>query len=99
MRIGLIDVDSHNFPNIPLMKLSAWHKKHGDSVEWYFPLLHSQQQPMDKVYVSKIFSFSCDVDYPINAKEVIKAGSGYCIRLCTDLKDLHYLKIIAHGQN
>ena len=27
MKIGLIDVDGHNFPNIPLMKLSAWHKK------------------------------------------------------------------------
>lgn len=81
MRIGLIDVDSHNFPNLPLMKLSAWHKKQGDSVEWYFPLLHSQQPPMDKVYVSKIFSFSRDIDYPINAKEIIKAGSGYCIKL------------------
>lgn len=88
MRIGLIDVDSHNFPNIPLMKLSAWHKKQGDSVEWYFPLLHSQQPPMDKVYVSKIFSFSRDVDYPINAKEVIKAGSGYCIKL-VDGKEIY----------
>lgn len=27
-RIGLIDVDGHNYPNLPLMKLSAWHK-HG----------------------------------------------------------------------
>lgn len=88
MRIGLIDVDSHNFPNLPLMKLSAWHKKQGDSVEWYFPLLHSQQPPMDKIYVSKIFSFSRDVDYPINAKEVIKAGSGYCIKL-VDGKEIY----------
>lgn len=32
MRIGLIDVDGHNFPNLPLMKLSAWHRQHGDSV-------------------------------------------------------------------
>lgn len=81
MRIGLIDVDGHNFPNLPLMKLSAWHKKQGDSVEWYFPLLHAQEPPLDRVYVSKIFSFSRDVDYPINAKEIIKAGSGYCIKL------------------
>ena len=88
MRIGLIDVDSHNFPNLPLMKLSAWHKKQGDSVEWYFPLLHSQQPSMDKIYVSKIFSFSRDVDYPINAKEVIKAGSGYCIKL-VDGKEIY----------
>lgn len=38
MRVALIDVDGHNFPNLPLMKLSAWHKKIGDSVEWYDPL-------------------------------------------------------------
>lgn len=33
MKIGLIDVDSHNFPNLPLMKISAFHKKQGDCVE------------------------------------------------------------------
>lgn len=32
MNIGLIDVDSHNFPNLVLMKLSAWHKTKGDNV-------------------------------------------------------------------
>lgn len=37
MRIGLIDVDGRNYPNLPLMKLSAWHKSQGDSVEWYMP--------------------------------------------------------------
>lgn len=26
MKIGLIDVDGHNFPNLALMKLSAWQK-------------------------------------------------------------------------
>ena len=31
MRIGLVDVDGHNFPNLPLMKLSAWHKSRGKS--------------------------------------------------------------------
>ena len=39
MKIGLIDVDGHNFPNLALMKLSAWHKQQGDTVEWYEPLL------------------------------------------------------------
>ena len=38
MKIGLIDVDGHNFPNLPLMKLSAYHKSIGDSVEWYEPM-------------------------------------------------------------
>lgn len=37
MKVGLIDVDGHNFPNLPLMKLSAYHKSLGDSVEWYEP--------------------------------------------------------------
>lgn len=81
MRIGLIDVDGHNFPNLPLMKLSAWHKLQGDSVEWYEPLFHSIGEPLDKVYMSKVFSFTPDYEYCINAKEIIKGGSGYCISL------------------
>lgn len=80
MRIGLIDVDGHNFPNIPLMKLSAWHKQQGDSVEWYIPAIHGfPAPPMDKVYMSKVFSFTPDCQDFINAGEVIKGGSGYCI--------------------
>ena len=81
MRIGLIDVDGHNFPNLPLMKLSAWHKSRGDSVEWYEPLFGSMGEPLDKVYMSKVFSFTPDYSYYVNAKEVIKGGSGYCISL------------------
>lgn len=80
-RIGLIDVDGHNFPNLPLMKLSAWHKAHGDTVEWYDALFHSIGEPFDIVYMSKIFSFTEDYPYHINAREVIKGGSGYCISL------------------
>lgn len=78
MRIGLVDVDGHNFPNIPLMKLSAWHKKQGDHVEWYDPMFSGH---MDKVYLSKVFSFTPDYPYYIDADEVVKGGSGYCISL------------------
>lgn len=39
MKIGLIDVDGHNFPNLALMKLSAWHKAQGDEVKWYDHLI------------------------------------------------------------
>lgn len=82
MRVGLIDVDGHNFPNIPLMKLSAWHKQQGDSVEWYEPLIHGYpNKPLDKVYMSKVFSFTPDYEYFVNAKEIQKGGSGYCISL------------------
>lgn len=76
MKVGLIDVDGHNFPNIPLMKLSAWHKNIGDSVEWYNPLFSGH---MDRVYMSKVFSFTQDYEYFIDADEVIRGGSGYCI--------------------
>jgi len=34
MKIGLIDVDGHHFPNLALMKISAYHKRQGDTVEW-----------------------------------------------------------------
>lgn len=78
MRVGLIDVDGHNFPNIPLMKISAWHKARGDHVEWYDPISSGH---MDKVYLSKVFSFSPDYEYFIDADEVISGGTGYCISL------------------
>ncbi len=81
MQIALIDVDGHNFPNLPLMKLSAWHKQQGDTVKWYEPLFHSMGKAFDKAYMSKVFSFTPDYPYYVNAKEVHKSGSGYCIHL------------------
>lgn len=78
MKIGLIDVDGHNFPNIPLMKISAWHKAQGDSIEWYEPLFSGH---MDKIYMSKVFSFTTDYEWCIDADEVIRGGSGYCISM------------------
>lgn len=74
MRIGLIDVDGHNFPNLPLMKISAWHKTQGDSVEWYEPMFSGH---MDKVYMSKVFTFTPDYQYYIDADVVEKGGTGY----------------------
>lgn len=74
MKIGLIDVDGHNSPNLPLMKISAWHKQQGDQVEWYSPMFSGH---MDKVYMSKVFTFTEDYQYHINADEVVKGGTGY----------------------
>ena len=70
----MIDVDGHNFPNLPLMKISAYHKGKGDSVEWYEPLFSGH---MDKVYMSKVFTFTPDYPYCINADEIAKGGTGY----------------------
>jgi hypothetical protein len=85
MKIGLIDLDSHNFPNLPLMKLSAWHKSKGDSVEWYNTVFSGH---MDKVYVSKVFSSSPDYEYFIDADEIVGGGSGNCIRI-VDGKEIY----------
>lgn len=63
------------------MKLSAYHKSIGDSVEWYEPLFHGMGEPFDKVYMSKVFSFTQDYQFYVNAKEIVKGGSGYCISL------------------
>lgn len=74
IKIGIIDVDGHNFPNLPLMKLSAYHKSIGDSVEWYEPLFSNH---MDKVYMSKVFTFTPDYEWCIDADEIVKSGTGY----------------------
>ncbi len=77
MKIGLIDVDGHNFPNLPLMKLSAWHKQNGDFVEWYDPITALCEGDYDKVYMSKVFTFTPDYDNMIYAKEIVRGGTGY----------------------
>lgn len=74
MKVGLIDVDSHNYPNLPLMKLSAWHKAQGDTVEWYQPFDH-----FDVVYKSKVFVDSPDYGEYINADRIVRGGTGYAI--------------------
>lgn len=78
MHIGLVDVDGgKNFPNIPLMKISAYHKKQGDTVEWAEAIFGEY----DIVYMAKVFSFTPDDTTCYNAKQIIKGGSGYAIKL------------------
>ena len=74
MNVGLIDVDSHKYPNLALMKISAWHKAKGDTVEWCLPLYH-----YDIVYQSKVFdnTYSPDINWIPLADKVIKGGTGY----------------------
>jgi hypothetical protein len=73
MKIGLIAVDSRH-PNLALMKIAAWHRSRGDEVEWADPMFGRY----DRVYASKIFSFSPDfVEY--YDCETVKGGTGYDI--------------------
>ena len=77
MKIGLLDVDGHNFPNLPLMKLSAYHKSRGGPVEWWRP-----EGRYDRVYKSRVFTdtYSKDTTAVTNADEIIRGGTGYGLR-------------------
>lgn len=79
MKIGLIDVDGHHFPNIALMKLASWHRQQGDDVEWAMPIFGNY----DRIYASKIFTFTPDFN-PLEyaASEIVRGGTGYDIKSC-----------------
>lgn len=91
MKILLIDADS-KIPNIPLMKLSTWHKSKGDNVELfrcnlpYYPNKKKHtyfvQDEYDKVYCSVIFDGNKE---HIIGKNIIFGGTG--VDLTTNLPD------------
>lgn len=56
------------------MKIAAYHKEQGDDVEWYEPFFSGH---MDKVYMSKIFTFTPDYQYYVDADHIEKGGTGY----------------------
>lgn len=72
MKIGLIDVDGHNYPNLALMKISENHKRIGNEVEWCDGISH-----YDVVFISKVFDFSQDWTQCLDADVIIRGGTGY----------------------
>lgn len=78
MRIGLHDAEldhmpGKTFPNYALMKLAAWHRARGDRVAWWNPL-----ESCDRVYSSKVFTFSPDNLYL--PPDAVLGGTGYDVR-------------------
>lgn len=74
MNVSLIDVDGHNFPNLALMKIAAYHKQRKDKVGWYMPLFDDP----DKIYASKVFTFSPSPEINYNHKDLlVTGGTGY----------------------
>lgn len=57
MRVGLIDADRTGFPNVALMKLSAWHKAQGDSVRLVRGPL-DVDETIKRWYASVVFSWN-----------------------------------------
>ena len=92
MRVGLLDADlswgnhangrrygktkADIFPNLVLMKLSAYHKQRGDDVSLYMSF-----EQYDRVYISKVFSTTPIDRQVIFANEIYFGGSGFCIEL------------------
>lgn len=72
MKIGLLDIDGHNFPNLALMKISAYHKAQGDSIEFA-----TMFERYDILYKSKVFTFTPNNEYCYQADRIIQGGTGY----------------------
>lgn len=79
MRVGLHDADMEHlntkrrqktFPNYALMKISAYHKSLGNTVEWW-----DKSKDYDLVYSSKVFSFT--PENPDLPADTVKGGTGY----------------------
>lgn len=100
MKIGIVDVDGHNWPNLALMKISSWHKGAGDTVEWAGSLEH-----YDKVYMAKVFTFTNDDLQAYQTEKFIKGGTGYDLasKLPEDIErcypdyELYGIKDTAYG--
>lgn len=86
MKIALLDVDGHNFPNLALMKLSAYYRRNGDSVEWFEPLFSHP----DRLYASKVFTFTPDFRYFPSDCDIVRGGTGYDVqsKLPQDIEDM-----------
>lgn len=100
MKIGLVDVDGHRFPNLALMKLSTYHKQLGDTVEWANSL-----EQFDKIYMAKVFTFTKDDIFAYQCENVIRGGTGYDltsklpdeVERCYPDYELYYIRNTAYG--
>lgn len=80
MNVALVDIDSHNFPNLVLMKLSAWHKSKGDNVSLVSPdeILNGMNlfTPYDKIYGACVFDWNKGIAEKLESIGVEVGGSG-----------------------
>lgn len=77
------------------MKISAWHKQNGDLVEWYDPIKALCNGEYDRVYMSKVFTFTPDYDNQIYAEIILRGGTGY---VRNEKSEHHEHKILFEGQ-
>lgn len=75
MKIGLVDVDGHNFPNVALMKIASYHRSKGDTAEWV-----NAFEQYDRIYMSKVFTFTPDDLTAYQCTDIRRGGTGYDIK-------------------
>src|SRR5262245_33233017 len=63
-KIAVVALDG-KIPNIAIMKICGYHEALGDEVQWYNGLMFAETY--DKIYMSKIFSFTEVPQMPPNA--------------------------------
>jgi len=80
MNIGLIDVDCTSYPNLVLMKLSAWHKSQGDTVDLLTPddVLGGDSlfNPHDKLIGACVFTKNMGIVEALRTQGADVAGCG-----------------------
>lgn len=97
MKIGLIDVDSHSgYPNLPLMKISAWHKSKGDEVEWYDPWQGQKNLCLFDQNILACREWKDLLQQLIDSKANVEFNGGLDIRLMTEEKANMIAKIRTH---
>jgi len=85
MKICVAAPDS-KLANLAILKIAQYHLNNGDSVKWYEPL---QDQDADRLYVSKIFTFTPTPIYSPNC-EVVYGGTGIDVenKLPTEIESI-----------
>jgi len=72
MKVLLIDLDKAKYPNLALMKLSAWHKSRGDEIWFNFGL-----QNYDRCYCSCVFTWNALKVNAFPYDDIHLGGSGF----------------------
>ena len=80
MKVAIIDADlvgrkRHRFPNLACMKLSGYHKDHGDDVT--LKTNYNDLEQYDTVYISKVFTDTAVPDAVLSLPNVSYGGTGF----------------------
>lgn len=81
--IGIIDADlldnGTRHPNLALMKISGYHKELGDNVQLIEEYETLNSKDYEKIYMSKVFTFSKYDEKVLKFKNIIYGGTGFYV--------------------